>query len=123
MYKRQTLLCSLRFILFNSLWQNYLTLCKGLGLGLEVQSLGLGLDQKGLVLVLVSENFWSLGLGLETKVLVLVLKKKSYLHLCIPHTVQFRGACDFVHKFNCGLIKNTISFGCPLKDGAKLRCS
>ena len=29
----------------------------GLGLGLEVQSLGLGLDQKGLVLVLVLENF------------------------------------------------------------------
>jgi len=65
----------------------YLTLCKGLGLGLrlgfDVQSLGLILDQKGLVLVL--GNFWSigLGLGLETKVLVLVLvlKNKSYLHL------------------------------------------
>jgi len=34
---------------------DYLTLCEGLGLGLEVQGLGLGLDQKGLVLVL--ENF------------------------------------------------------------------
>jgi len=42
-----------------------LTLCKGLGVGLEVQSLGLGLVQKGLVLVL--GNFWSL--GLEEKVL------------------------------------------------------
>jgi len=79
------LLCSLRFILFNSLWQNYLTLCSlGLGLGLEVQSLGLGLDQKGLVLVLVlvSENFRSLGLGLEEKVLFTSLQVTLF-HLIV----------------------------------------
>jgi len=76
--------CSVRCTVYNCLWQNYPTPCEGLGLGLglEVQGLGLGLDEKGLVLVLVLENFWSLGLGLETKVLVLVLKIKSYLHLC-----------------------------------------
>ena len=81
---RLVLLISLRYFVHSgALLLTALTLCKGLGFGLEVQSLGLGLDQKGLVLVL--GNLWSLGLGLETKVLVLflVLKKKSYLHLCL----------------------------------------
>ena len=69
---RLLLLTSLRYFvhsaaLFLTVWLNYLTLCKVVGLGLEVQSLCLGLDQKGLGLVL--GNFWSLGLGLEEKVL------------------------------------------------------
>ena len=72
-----TLLCSLRCIVFNCLWLNYLTLCKGLGL--EVQSLALGLDQKGWVL----GNFWSLGLGLEEKVLF------TYLDIMVKSCAAF----------------------------------